>query len=659
MIKSYVNVMIMMSLAWGLYSYCQKDMVLPLFAGIIVFSSIVMRYRSTQRDFKYFETLPLPIVIIVSFLAGFLWRYIAPIPEDAHSPWLDYVSAMQSGSIVAATLISLKPFSKKNMYLLVACAWLTVALSVNVPFDNSMLLSFASFSFIAIAIVIINTMHAPPNKKYAWVYAKDYVIYSALLIALTTVFFLAFTSLIVIMETAFFNTMSQYILPRHYTHFLNVSPNLNLITPGVSAFDRRPVLEITLPKTNLVYLKMQVFDRYNNGIWNEIDNSKKFLLPSHLIANQQRGHLVLFTKLKKLVPMPSGITAIQSNELYFQDDNHLISAKETQNARSFAFSISTAVQQSIHLSPSEYQRYTELPASIAPQLHDIAQSITQSHESAIAKTLKMVAYFHHHFKYSLELDFTADNKGILKMLNEKRPAYCTYFASALALLLRAEGIPTRIASGFLTTEKIDAKKNTFLTRVNNAHAWTEVLLPFYNTQTGQTSLQWQAFDATPPNFNIAKIKKTPSYYVEKVYERIWFSILHMRVWFETTDKDVLKIYGIMGLLMMMAFINRRQIILGLKEWFKQQQFHNRTKYMSPSSLNAIYRQYEHYLLQHFNEVRAPYETDADVLRRIHAKSSKETIFLIKNFIQEYHAARFNSESPENLNPLLQQLKNSK
>ena len=30
------------------------------------------------------------------------------------------------------------------------------------------------------------------------------------------------------------------------------------------------------------------------------------------------------------------------------------------------------------------------------------------------------------------------------MLKEKRPAYCTYFASALALLLRAEKIPARV-----------------------------------------------------------------------------------------------------------------------------------------------------------------------------------------------------------------------
>lgn len=65
--------------------------------------------------------------------------------------------------------------------------------------------------------------------------------------------------------------------------------------------------------------------------------------------------------------------------------------------------------------------------------------------------------------------------------------HCEYFATALALMLRCEGIPCRLVGGYLLAEH-DADGVRFA-RARHAHAWVEALLP---------DGSWIELDATPP-----------------------------------------------------------------------------------------------------------------------------------------------------------------
>lgn len=68
---------------------------------------------------------------------------------------------------------------------------------------------------------------------------------------------------------------------------------------------------------------------------------------------------------------------------------------------------------------------------------------------------------------------------------ESRKGYCSYFATAFALLARAEGIPARYVQGY--DVKTGSKSAMYITS-SMAHAWTEV----YFDGAG-----WIAFDGTP------------------------------------------------------------------------------------------------------------------------------------------------------------------
>jgi hypothetical protein len=64
--------------------------------------------------------------------------------------------------------------------------------------------------------------------------------------------------------------------------------------------------------------------------------------------------------------------------------------------------------------------------------------------------------------------------------------FCEQIASALAVMLRTQGVPTRLATGYVPGER-DRVTGVFEVRASDAHAWVEVWFP----ETG-----WQAFDPT-------------------------------------------------------------------------------------------------------------------------------------------------------------------
>ena len=94
-----------------------------------------------------------------------------------------------------------------------------------------------------------------------------------------------------------------------------------------------------------------------------------------------------------------------------------------------------------------------------------------------------------------EYDYTTDLVGrggaepLETFLFESRRGHCEYFASSMVLLLRSQGIPARLVTGFLGAEQ-NRLEDYYVVRQSNAHAWVEAYLP----ETG-----WTLFDPTPPD----------------------------------------------------------------------------------------------------------------------------------------------------------------
>ncbi len=659
MIKAYCNILAMLFLSWGIYGYCQEDKVLPAISAIAAVLTLLLRTKSSDSRYQLFEKLPLSGLIAISFLAGLFWRFFLPIVPLAQSPFPEFTAALQSGSVVAAVLIWLKPFSKENIYRLFFCAWLTVALSINVPFSSNMLIIFSLFCFAGVCVVILYTRDRPSDKKYSFLYARDFVVYSVVLVMLTTGLFIAASRVIVAVESAFFETMTDYILPRSYTHFLRISSQLNLISPGTSSLDRRPVIEATVPKGSGSYLKMQIFADYKNGTWQELKDDERAVLPSVLVPDDKVGKISMFTFFKDIIPVPEGVSAVKSKSPHWRTKNQLVYAKEDRNMRVLEFSLAVN-KKPVELSDEEYKRYTFVPPGILAQLKEISDGIVDKNDDNRTKANKLSSYLRTNFAYSLDVDFSADDRGLLRMLREKRPAYCTYFATALALLLRSQGIPARVAAGFLMTEVINPKTNTYLVRVNNAHAWTEVYAPMLSFESGKTIMLWRRIDATPVSSVRDDGKKSGFFDWELFFEKIWIGILRFSAGVASVDKDQWKFYMIVGLVVVVGFLNRQRIISWVLVWSKNRKICKKVVHQAGGPLKGIYNRYERECLKgKYQEQRAPSDTDKDVLSRLRKRPdvSGQNLERIEKFISAFHSARFGGNSPRGLKELLDQILN--
>jgi len=73
-------------------------------------------------------------------------------------------------------------------------------------------------------------------------------------------------------------------------------------------------------------------------------------------------------------------------------------------------------------------------------------------------------------------------------LFEAKSGYCMHYASAMAILCRCIGIPTRFVTGFVPGE-LDIETDTYEVQAKDAHSWVEAYIE---------GRGWQSFDPTPP-----------------------------------------------------------------------------------------------------------------------------------------------------------------
>ena len=76
-------------------------------------------------------------------------------------------------------------------------------------------------------------------------------------------------------------------------------------------------------------------------------------------------------------------------------------------------------------------------------------------------------------------------RGFTECFMHEKRGYCMYFATAMTLLLREEGIPARLVQGYLPGSRVGSTETV---RTSAAHAWVEVFFPSWG---------WVPFDPTP------------------------------------------------------------------------------------------------------------------------------------------------------------------
>lgn len=156
-----------------------------------------------------------------------------------------------------------------------------------------------------------------------------------------------------------------------------------------------------------------------------------------------------------------------------------------------AFDIDLATTPSaLPIGPRTRQHFTLLPDHGLPAaVHTLATQLREELPRlapALERAEWACTWLQQHRRYQLpgEPGFA---RNLAEFLLGSGAGHCEYFATALALLLRAQAVPCRLVGGFYVHER-EPTGHASIARSRDAHAWVEVL---------DESGAWHAFDATP------------------------------------------------------------------------------------------------------------------------------------------------------------------
>jgi transglutaminase-like putative cysteine protease len=131
--------------------------------------------------------------------------------------------------------------------------------------------------------------------------------------------------------------------------------------------------------------------------------------------------------------------------------------------------------------------YLQLPDNFPHNVRALSEEITQGMTNPYEKAIQIKQYLHK-FHYDQQVRVPPANAdGVENFLFQTERGVCTEFASAMTVMLRASGVPARLATGYFRGE-LDEEAGYFVIRGRNYHAWVEVFFPDYG---------WVEFEATP------------------------------------------------------------------------------------------------------------------------------------------------------------------
>jgi transglutaminase-like putative cysteine protease len=134
------------------------------------------------------------------------------------------------------------------------------------------------------------------------------------------------------------------------------------------------------------------------------------------------------------------------------------------------------------------RRWGAQPA-VTSKVRQITQQVISGDKSPWERADALNNYFTddtHGFTYSLQTKAGSSEDALQNFLEQKQ-GYCEQYASAMAVMLRLAGIPSRVVLGY-AQGTYDSKSKTYTITNHDAHAWVEGYFD---------NIGWVEFDPTP------------------------------------------------------------------------------------------------------------------------------------------------------------------
>lgn len=304
------------------------------------------------------------------------------------------------------------------------------------------------------------------------------------------------------------------ISPSRTQRMIGFSDNVDLGTVGKLRSDPTIAMRVypkdlasEPPERLALYLRGTAFDQYDGRSWSR---SIKGRVPADQIGTyvwvgpraRSVGDELMTIDLEPLQP-PLIFLPPQTHSLRLLSrdapnlgrvPNALLGPEQqleydTADERGLRYQIFAGARFHIVMSRSQIQRYLTLPPNLTPRIAELARTWAGKDKDphVWAKTIEQ--HLQRDYKYDLNSPSGEAENPLDNFLFESKRGHCEYYSTAMAVMLRTLGVPTRNVAGF-----VGGTYNRFggfyAVRQGDAHSWVEV----YFDDAG-----WKRFDPTPPS----------------------------------------------------------------------------------------------------------------------------------------------------------------
>lgn len=246
-----------------------------------------------------------------------------------------------------------------------------------------------------------------------------------------------------------------------------------------------------------LYWRGLVMDHFDGSSWRVLRKSESRLSDNlKKSAIRQTIYLEPYGS-RYLMALDKPVAIALKNATSYRDLTFSLPANIERRLRYEALSV---ISDFIHEEGVDTGAYLQLPAKMSPEITSLARELASNQESKREITEAVLSFFlsEGRFKYSLE-NLPITKKPLEDFLFKHRYGNCEYFASAMAVLLRAAGVPSRVVGGY-RGGYYNGVGGYYLVSQENAHVWVEAYI-----ENGR----WIRLDPTPAgieNFVFSKMK---------------------------------------------------------------------------------------------------------------------------------------------------------
>jgi transglutaminase-like putative cysteine protease len=244
--------------------------------------------------------------------------------------------------------------------------------------------------------------------------------------------------------------------------------------------------------------KSGVFDRFEGGTWRKSRRAALSVTRSpdglfHLARERSSAWMAVWQRTmgdgRVILPVEARAVDLAGNGLVMEDSGALLFLLPPPGTVDFRVGLGSSPlipsppPSAVGGSVPELDR-----VGVSPEIEALAADVI-GEGAPIERVRRAEEYLLQNYNYTLNLGSRPTDRPVERFLLETREGHCEHFVSAMVLMLRSQGIPARVVTGYLGADYNEWQRY-FIVRQSHAHAWVEAWVE---------GRGWQIFDPTPPD----------------------------------------------------------------------------------------------------------------------------------------------------------------